>query len=192
MTDWAGFAVPLAEKLDYTNTFYHKEPKLDILNIDPRMEGTLDFLLSSEIFEHIPPPVSRAFVNARRLLKPGGVMIFTVPYTLKPQTVEHFPELHDFTIVRDGGEYLLKNITPDGREQEYRNLKFHGGPGSTLEMRVFSENGLREEFAKAGFGSVTIYGTPNFDYGIYYKESWSLPMSARIPELTADKQTRPG
>src|SRR5918997_4002416 len=30
MSDWDGYAVPLAEKFNYRNTYYHQEPKLDI------------------------------------------------------------------------------------------------------------------------------------------------------------------
>jgi len=46
MSDWDGYAEPLAKKLGYTNTFYHKEPRLDITAIDPDSERTLDFIIS--------------------------------------------------------------------------------------------------------------------------------------------------
>jgi hypothetical protein len=75
LSDWEGYADRLAQKLEYTNTFYHQAPKLDITNIDPAQEGTLDFLICTEVFEHVPPPVSTAFANAWRLLKPSGVLI---------------------------------------------------------------------------------------------------------------------
>ena len=35
------------------------------------------------------------------------------------------------------------NWTADGRIETFDDLVFHGGPGSTLEMRVFSEDALR-------------------------------------------------
>ncbi len=69
LSDWEGYATGLARKLDYTNTFLHTEPHLDIVDIDGRLAGTLDFLISSEVFEHVAPPVQRAFANASRLLK---------------------------------------------------------------------------------------------------------------------------
>ncbi len=74
MSDWAPHGKYLAKKLAYRNTFLHQKPKLDITKPDPALFGTLDFLLSTDVFEHVEPPVSLAFENARKLLKPGGVV----------------------------------------------------------------------------------------------------------------------
>jgi SAM-dependent methyltransferase len=179
LSDWEGYAIPLAHKLNYTNTYYHQEPRLDIMAIDSALEGTLDFLISTEVFEHVPPPVSVAFANAYRLLKPCGVLIFTVPYTKEGQTLEHFPELHDYAVIEQNGQYCLKNITTDGREQLFESLVFHGGAGSTLEMRVFAEQSLKEEFSRVGFQHLKVHPEPTFEYGIYWSHDWSLPMIAR-------------
>ena len=61
MSDAPGLADRLAEKFDYTNTFYHQAPRLDITNPDARDLASYDFILSSEVMEHVPPPVERAF-----------------------------------------------------------------------------------------------------------------------------------
>src|SRR3954463_15859360 len=45
MTDWDGYAIPLAKKLGYTNMYYHCEPRLDIVAPPPELEGTLDFII---------------------------------------------------------------------------------------------------------------------------------------------------
>jgi len=180
MSDWREYAVPLAEKLGYKNTYYHQEPKLDIVSIDRALEGTLDFILSTDVFEHIKPPVSSAFENARKLLKPGGVMVFSVPYTKGDKTEEHFPELHTYEIVKKENDAILINITKDGAEQTFNNLVFHGGDGSTLEMRLFSESSLMEEFTKAGFNTTRIYKEPHYEFGIVWECDWSLPCAARI------------
>lgn len=179
LSDWDGYAAQLTRKLNYRNTFYHQEPRLDIASIDAALEGSLDFIISSEVFEHVPPPVSVAFQNARRLLKPGGVMIFTVPYSKEEKTLEHFPELHDYKLIESNGHYTLRNVTKSGAVQIFEDLIFHGGPGSTLEMRVFSESSILEEFKEAGFSNIKIYRTPDFEHGIYWRDNWSLPMSAR-------------
>jgi SAM-dependent methyltransferase len=179
LSDWERYANPLAHKLNYTNTYYHQEPKLDITKIDPLLAGTLNFLISTEVFEHVPPPVSLVFENAYRLLKPGGMLIFTVPYTKEGQTLEHFPELHNYEVVEQNGQYCLKNITVDGRQQIFEKLVFHGGAGSTLEMRVFAKASLQEEFSRAGFHELKIHPEPAFEYGIYWSHDWSLPMTAR-------------
>jgi len=134
------------------------------------------------VFEHIPPDVSIAFANSHRLLKQSGVMIFTVPYIndVGSKTKEHFPELYQYEIIKSNTGYILKNITREGVEQSFDNPVFHDGEGFTLEMRVFSENSLLEEFHNAGFSGVKIYQEPYFDYGIYWKHNWSLPMAARV------------
>ncbi len=179
LSDWDGYAVPLARKLSYKNTFYHKEPLLDITAIDPALEGKFDFLIATDVFEHIIPPVSVAFVNARRLLKPNGVLIFSVPYKMEGETEEHFPDLFQYVIIEQNGNRILENRTRDGRMQHLDHPTFHGGAGSTLEMRLFSESALKEHLTRAGFQLVTFHQTPNFEHGIYWQYPWSLPMTAR-------------
>lgn len=179
MSDWEGYALPLSGKLDYRNTYFNKEPRLDIMDIPAELESSFDFIIASEVFEHVPPPVSLAFENVRRLLKPGGVLIFTAPYTKNEKTVEHFPELYDYELTERDGRCVLKNRTRNGDSQLFENLVFHGGEGEALEMRVFSESDLIKEFEKAGFGSIKIYGEPDFEHGIYWQEDWSLPIAAR-------------
>lgn len=180
MSDWEGYASRLKDKLDYKNTYYHKEPRLDITSINPGLEGTLDFIISTDVFEHVESPVSRAFDNARKLLKPGGVFIFTVPYTKDAETKEHFPNLYQYEIQGKGNGRILKNITRDGVEETFNNLIFHGGDGSTLELRVFSEQSLIKEFSAAGFNNVQIYNKPCYEFGIVWEHDWSLPIAARI------------
>lgn len=179
MSDWDGYALPLSRKLAYTNTFYHKEPRLDILNVAPRDVGTLDFLLSSDVLEHVAPPVSRAFDNARALIKPGGVLILSVPYALEGPTIEHFPDLNEYSIEIRSGERVLVNRTKEGSLEEYRNLVFHGGEGDTLEMRLFSKPDLISNLERAGFQSVQIVSDPCFEHGIVFMHPWSLPVIAR-------------
>lgn len=181
LSDWDGYAVPLANKLAYTNTFYHQEPKLDITSINPSLGETLDVLISSDVFEHVAPPIHLAFENAYRLLKPGGVLIFTVPYSLELDTKEHFPELFQYEIRRDTGKPVLYNITRDGREQVFDKLNFHGGAGETLEMRLFSLDGIKHGLKSVGFQEIDLLDEPCFRFGIYLRNQWSLPVIARKP-----------
>ena len=178
MSDWDGYAAPLSRKLGYTNTYYDKEPRLDITKVPQEMCGTLDFIVSSDVFEHVQPPVATAFENVRRLLKPEGVLVFCVPYGKDPETVEHYPELCDYHLEREDGRYVLYNRTADGRTQRFENPAFHGGKGQTLEMRIFSETGLRRECAAAGL-SVRFHNSPCFEHGIYWDRDWGLPMALR-------------
>ncbi len=181
MSDWDGYAIPLAAKFDYENTYHHREPRLDITHIDADREGQFDFIISTDVFEHVPPPISRAFDNICKLLKPSGVLIFSVPYTLNDLTIEHFPELYDYQLMELDGRYVLRNVTRDGAVQVFEDLVFHEGPGTTLEMRLFSERSLIKEFEQAGLGKLKIHKVPYFEFGIYSPYDWSLPMSVRKP-----------
>jgi len=179
MSDSDELAEKLAQKLDYTNTFYHQAPQFDVTKPDPNDFGRYDFILSSEVMEHIPPPVEHAFANLFRLLKPEGLLIMTTPYTLGGKTREHFPELHEFALTSLGAKTVLVNRRRDGSIETFEDLVFHGGPGSTVEMRVFTEESLRENLLGAGFSSVRIASENVPEFGVLHAENWSLPIVAR-------------
>jgi SAM-dependent methyltransferase len=166
LTDWDGYAYGLRERLGYLNTYYHAEPRLDIAHPDPALLGSLDFIIASDVFEHVEPPVVEGLASARRLLRPGGALIVTVPYTRGPDTIEHFPELHDWQVVEEAGDHVLHNITADGRRQRFDDLVFHGGAGTTLEMRLFSLAGLVRSLEEAGFDQVSPLEDPYDPFGI--------------------------
>ena len=180
MSDWEGYAKGLEKKLAYTNTFYHTEPRLDITNVPGEATGKHRFLISSDVFEHIPVfALDGAFRNSRRLLQKDGVFIFTVPFTKTGKTQEHFPRLHDFRIVETNGKRFLYNRTAEGEEEIFDDLIFHGGDGMTLEMRMFSEPDLRRRLAKAGFSSIRIYSDHFPEFGILWPMDWAVPVAAR-------------
>ncbi len=181
LSDAHTYAPQLARIFDYENTYYHTEPRLDIAAIDSAREGRYDFVIASDVFEHVTPPVSRAFTNARRLLKPGGKFIFTVPFTLEAQTREHFPSLHDWSLAEQEGKWRLTNRTTADTVETFDDLVFHGGPGSTLEMRVFSRDALEAHFHDAGFARMRVAAEPYLPYGIHWPEPWSVPMVAYAP-----------
>jgi len=181
LSDWGGYAGPLAEKLSYSNTYFHAPPYLDIAQPVDDRAMTCDFLISTEVFEHVAPPVSRAFRHAFELLKPGGHLVLTVPFTNASETAEHFPELHDYRIVQFGDDYVLVNRTADGRYTMHEKLCFHGGPGTTLEMRVFCRTDLISQLSAAGFGEIQVMENDAPEWGILHKNSWSLPLLAQRP-----------
>ena len=180
MSDWDGYAVGLAEKLDYRNTFYDREPRLDITRIREADAGRYRFLISSDVFEHVPiGGLDAAFRNARRLLGAGGTFIFTVPFAKEGETREHFPEMNDFRIVDVGGRRVLRNRTPGGVEQVFESLVFHGGEGMTLEMRHFSQPDLLRRLREAGFCSVRVCPDHVPEFGILWPMDWAVPIVAR-------------
>jgi SAM-dependent methyltransferase len=181
LSDWEGYARALEQKFSYTNTFFHQEPFLDIAELSPDRYESCDFLISSEVLEHIPPPVSRAFTGSFNLLKPGGLLVFTVPFTDVPVTVEHFPELHVFKVVQLGNDYVMVNRTASGRFDLHTTLTFHGGPGSTLEMRVFSRSDTVRLLEEAGFADVRVHEEAVPQWGICPPHAWGLPITAVKP-----------
>jgi len=179
MSDPPELAQRLAEKFDYINTFYHQEPRLDVVNPRPEQLGRYDFIVSSEVMEHVPQPVEHAFANLNRMLKPDGLLLLTVPYRIDGRTAEHFPELHEYALAAPGGRTVLVNRRRDGSLEVFENLSFHGGDGSTLEMRVFTEASLKEILVEAGFAGTHIASENVVEFGVDHSETWSLPMVGR-------------
>jgi SAM-dependent methyltransferase len=180
LSDSPQYADRLADKLDYRNTYFHREPFFDITRVDEAEFGRYDFLLASEVFEHVPPPAEVAFANAFRLLRQGGVLVFTVPYSLDPATAERFPGLHQYGLAQVGGRTVLVNRTKEGELRVTDDLVFHISFGDpALEMREFSEADLKASLAAAGFTEVRIFSEDFAPYGIVRSESWSLPIAAR-------------
>ena len=179
MSDPPPLAERLAEKFDYTNTFYHQAPRFDVVSMDERHLGQYDFIVSSEVLEHVPPPVGVAFRTLHRMLKPNGVLLLTTPYSLKPATAEHYPALYEFQVVQLGGRAVLVNRTREGRVEVFEDLVFHGGDGSTVEIREFTESSLLALLKDAGFEQVVIRGENVAAHGVVHGERWSLPVAAR-------------
>ena len=120
-----------------------------------------------------------AFNNLYKLLKKNGICIFSVPYKLDGDHTEHFPELYDFKIVVENRNKILINKTKEGIIQAFNNIKFHGGHGATLEMRVFSKNSLMGYIENAGFSDIKFYNFNEPEYGIVSNRKDSLIISLR-------------
>ena len=180
LSDANQYAERLAERFDYRNTFFDREPRLDITNPGPEHIGQYDFLIASEVFEHVAPPVERAFEAAHRLLKPSGVLILTVPYSLEKSTVEHYPASGNFGVAQVDGQTVVVRRKETGEFEVFDRPVFHiGCSGAALEMREFSEAGLRDALGAAGFGEVRVCSERYEPFGIAQSEPWSLPIVAR-------------
>lgn len=178
ISDSLDYAKLLHDKFSYSNTWYHREPRFDLTNLPDAECGRYDFVLCSEVLEHVAPPVDIAFRNLCRLLKPSGVAIITVPFSLDDATVEHFEDLHDWGLARLQDGFVLVNRVKDGGLEIHENLMFHGGPGSTLEVRLLSQRDLSQRILQGGFREVHFYGEDVSAWGIA-SAAWSLPFSAR-------------
>lgn len=167
ISDWDGYARRLRRALDYRNTFVHRAPRLDITAVPARERERYDFVIAIDVFEHVPPPVRRAFEGAAALLKRGGVFVFSAPYTLDGATVEHFPDLKRHVVTTLLDRRCLVYETTSGELRLRTDLVFHGGEGSTLEMRVFSLDDVRTHLHESGFSDVRVLGDAP-EWGIVY------------------------
>jgi SAM-dependent methyltransferase len=194
---WDGYAIPLSRALGFTNTYFHQSPKLDIADVGSMAHPSQDFLIASDVFEHVDPPVQRAFDNAYKLLSPNGVFVFSVPFTHPGEkgvpALEHYPELFDYQVARENGSYMVRNTTRTGESQCFAAPVFHGGPGSTLELRVFSESSIIDAMLQAGFSEIAIYSGNEPRHGIHWTGKWSVPIVARMspggsPKLSCEQR----
>jgi SAM-dependent methyltransferase len=169
----------LVERFTYENTYLDREPRLDLAAIDEKLAGKCDFLTASDVFEHVVPPVDVAFRNSRRLLKPGGVLVLTVPHDSRPDTLEHYPDLYDWKIADENGETVLRNVTQCGDVQTFPQPLSHEGSGLVLEMRFFSHADLIERLHAAGYSSTTNYNVERPGFGIMWPAGGGWPIAAR-------------
>jgi len=186
MSDKDCYNALLAEKFDYTNTFYDREPRLDFTQPHPELAGHFDFILSADVLEHIAPPVEHALAEAHRMLKPHGFLGVTVYCHPSGILREHYPTLHEFRIVPLGGRDVLINRRPDGTLEIRDDLVFHGGTGATLEMREYGAAPLRAQLLDAGFREVDFLTTDIPEIGVLFDHDTSQPLIARNREYTFD------
>jgi len=187
LSDQPGYARVLAEKFDYTNTYYDREPRFDISETHLRLAGTYDFILLADVLEHIAPPLEHALEEACRLLKPCGFLGITIYCNPIDQMREHFPELSEFRIIRLGNEDVLVNRRHDGSLEVRDDLIFHGGSGATLEMREFGITALENRLREAGFRDV-FFLTENLpSIGVLFDHDVSQPSVARKEPFIMDR-----
>lgn len=180
MSDWTGYADLLGNKFSYENTFYDRMPCFDIQNPDEARLGKYDFVISTDVFEHILPPLQSGFDHLLAILKPGGSLVFSVPYTRISHTEEHFPGLREYRIVDFCGDKILVNRDEAGQFQVYDRLVFHGGEGSTLEMRLFCEADILSRLASAGFEDIRVHDQPQLSCGYYWPELHQADLEAPL------------
>jgi hypothetical protein len=134
--------------------------------------------------------VERAFQSAAQLLKPNGVLILTVPYSLKSSMREHYPDLHQFGFAVLGDEQVLVNRSRTGEIQVFERLVFHAsGNDTSLEMREFNERDLGALLRDAGFRDVNIWADNYAPFGIVHSEPCSLPIAARKGDFTFSRES---
>ena len=97
-------------------------------------EDSFDVCTSTEVFEHVPHDV-QGFRELRRVLKPGGILLFTVPMVDTEKTVERA------RLVNGRIEYLLP--------PEYHGDRIRGS-GAVLCFRNYGLD-ILDRLGSAGF-----------------------------------------
>jgi hypothetical protein len=189
MSDKECCAALLADKFDYTNTYYDREPRFDSSRRDESLWGQYDFVLSADVLEHVGPPVEDTLKQLCRMLKPRGFLGVTVFCAPSDQLREHFPELHEYRILPLGEKQVLINRRADGTLEIRDDLIFHGGSGSTLEMREFGATSLREKLCAAGFREVDFLVENLPEIGVFFDLDVSQPLVARKERFAMESRT---
>jgi len=190
MSDHQGYARILADKFDYTNTYYDREPRFDFTEHHPQLSGAYDFILSADVIEHIAPPIERALEEVWGLLKPHGFFGLTIFCNPQDQMREHFPDLHQFRVVPLADRSVLINRRRDGTLEIREDLVFHGGTGATLEMREFGITELKAKLLASGFLDVDFLANDLPEIGVIFDQDVSQPLIARKEPYVLDKCAR--
>jgi SAM-dependent methyltransferase len=103
------------------------------------VDGAFDLVTSTEVFEHVPDD-RRGFAEIRRVLRPGGAFIFTVPLYSARETVER--------AVGDGGQ-VRHLLSPEYHDDRIR------GRGTVLVYRDYGQD-IVQRLLQAGFRSARI------------------------------------
>jgi SAM-dependent methyltransferase len=108
-------------------------------------DASFDLVLTSETLEHVPD-LAAALGEIRRVLRPGGRHLFTVP--MLPEVPRTFPRA---------------SIRPDGTVEHHATPIAH--PGGDAGYPVFTEFGsdLPDLLRDAGFRVETVYGPTRED-----------------------------
>jgi len=140
--------LPLLSFSDFADPDHHLPseiaPSEDLTRLSYPDEH-FDLVLTSETLEHVPD-LAASLLEIRRVLKPGGLHIFTVP--LRPGVPKTFARA---------------TIGPDGRITEHAPPISH--PGGDWGYPVFTEFGadLVSIFDQAGFETTTHFGPTTED-----------------------------
>jgi len=113
-------------------------------------EAVFDYILSFDVFEHVPE-YRKAFKECLRCLRPGGALFFTVPFDLNSER----------NIIR-------ARITPNGGVEHLLPAEYHGDPLRSEGVLCFQHFGwdLLEELRSMGFreASCFFYWSQLFGY----------------------------
>ena len=146
--DWR-LASLLASRFAYTNTFLHRFPYLDISDPPEILRDSLEFVICSDVLEHVMGDVQVAMRGLLSILRPGGFIVTSIPIA-GPDHVEYFPGCRSYVELGSSVEWtdnlgiVRRNDAPI----------YHGGQGQTLTFRQFTEDSFAKALEQAGFANI--------------------------------------
>jgi SAM-dependent methyltransferase len=112
-------------------------------------DASFDRYLSFDVFEHIPE-YSKAFKEAARVLRPGGKLVFTVPFDAGLQAHQ-----------------IRAQVLPNGEIEHILPPEYHGDPMSQSGVLCFQIFGwdMLDDLKRAGFQTAAAYLCYSRQYG---------------------------
>lgn len=166
LSDSPDFFAFFSRKWDVSNVFYHKYPVLDLFSVPDAAKKSFNFVVCSDVLEHVGGSPLAALEGLRALLKPGGAAVVTVPIGDPVETVEHYPGMVDYKVL-DGPAVQWRDES--GTVTVDNNPEMHGGDGLVVAFRRFGKSEFENQVVAAGFTCIQEIGSlPSL--GI-----WALP-----------------
>jgi SAM-dependent methyltransferase len=127
-------------------------------------DASFDVVITSEVFEHIPDAIA-AEAEVMRILKPGGIYCFTVPFFAVGES-----------------DVVLADLDESGQTRYFAEPQYHRDPlrpEGVLVYRIFSFKGMKQRFEAMGheFKTFRFWSRP---LGILGSDGWAHVVQKRL------------
>jgi hypothetical protein len=169
ISDNEEYATLLTSKFEYLNTFFHREPYLDICDIEccARYQENR-VVICSDVIEHSRLGPMAVIRNQLTMLAQGGVIILSAPTFEMDDSIEWYGALRSYSVEGNGDRPRLRWVNLRGQEFLDPDPIFHGGAGAAVELRLLSHGQVLAIAPYLGAEARTLEFDPCWGY------SWPL------------------
>jgi hypothetical protein len=168
------------EKFSYTNTFFHREPRLDICSKASCSSFRADLIICSDVIEHTVSAPIVPLGNLFQMLTPGGGLVLSAPTFSFDSTIEWYGGVAEMEVSEESGRHIVRWRNKRGTQYVDTDPVFHGGPGQVLELRLISHSELLAVARSVGFVGETLAFAPEWGY------LWPIGRQLQYIEACAD------